>query len=209
MAIEDFILQKTQQKDDTQAFTLRLSTGTVVSIDELASTLAVTRQELVAELVKDSLERALKQYDEVQNKPDLQEPTADSGTAQKYVILNTNKRNNPDDHFNMVNNGIAAAFYPDWKFKINSLKEGDIVFLYESGVGIVGVGRANGQLEIKDYGQDVNETHQQKLTNYKTVKPLSASEMKKLTGTNMRFLHTMFRVTPKDGALIEKTLVAR
>lgn len=209
MAIEDFILQKTQQKDDMQAFTLRLPTEIVGSIDELASTIAVTRQELVAELVKDSLERALKQYDEVQNKPDLQEQTPDAETVQRYVILNTNKRNNPDDHFNMVNNGIAAAFYEHWKFKINTLRKGDIVFLYESGVGIVGMGKASGQLEIKDYGQDVNETHQQKLVDYKRVKPLSASEMKKLTGTNMRYLHTMFRVIPKDGALIEKTLVAR
>ena len=55
MAIEDFILKKTQQKDETQAFTLRLFTETVVSIDELASTLGVTRQELVTELVNDSL----------------------------------------------------------------------------------------------------------------------------------------------------------
>lgn len=209
MAIEDFILQKTQQKDDMQAFTLRLPTEIVGSIDELALTLVVTRQELVAELVKDSLERALKQYDEVQNKPDVQEPTTDSGATHKYVILNTNKRNSLNDHLNMVNNGIAAAFYEHWKFKIDTLKKGDIVFLYESGVGIVGVGKASGQLEIKDYGKDVNETHQQKLTDYKTVKPLSASEMKKLTGKNMRYLHTMFRVTPKDGALIEETLVAR
>lgn len=209
MAIEDFILQKTQQKDDMQAFTLRLPTETVGSIDELASTLGVTRQELVAELVKDSLERALKQYDEVQNKPDFLEPTADSGAAHKYVILNTNKRHSLTEHLNMVNNGIAAAFCNPWMFKIDTLKKGDIVFLYESGVGIVGMGKANGQLEIKDRGRDVAETHQQKLTDYKTVKPLNASEIKKLTGTNMVFLQTMFRVAPKYGVLIEECLVAR
>lgn len=209
MAIENFILQKTQQKEDTQAFTLRLPIGTVGYIDDLASTLDVTRQELVAELVKDSLERALKQYDEVQNKPDLQEQTTDSGTAQKYVILNTNKRHSLNDHRNMVNNGIAAAFTEDWKFQIDKLNKGDIVFLYESGVGIVGVGKASGQLEIKDYGQQVNETHQQKLVDYKLVKPLSASEIKKLTGTNMVFMKNMFKVTTKHGALIEQNLVVR
>lgn len=205
MAIEDFILQKTQQKDDTQAFTLRLLTGTVASIDELASTLSVTRQELVAELVKDSLERALKQYEEVQNKPDFQEQTSD-GEEKKYVVLNTNKRHSSSDHLNIVNNGIAAAFYTPWKFKIDTLKKGDIVFLYETGVGIVGVGKANGQLEIKDRGADVDETHQQTLTDYKRVKPLSSSEIRKITGTNMVFLQTMFRVISKHGALIEKSL---
>lgn len=209
MAIEDFILQKTQQKDDTQAFTLRLLTGTVGSIDELASSLGVTRQELVAELVKDSLERALKQYDDVQNDPGFQEQTPDSETAQKYVVLNTNKRHSLNDHLNMVNNGIAAAFYAPWKFKIDTLNKGDIVFLYESGVGIVGVGKASGDRQITDRGPDVNETHQQKLIDYKAVKPLSSSEIRKLTGTNMVFLQTMFRVVTENGALIEKNLVPR
>lgn len=209
MAIEDFILQKAQQKDDTQAFTLRLPNGTVGSIDDLAWTLGVTRQELVAELVKDSLERAIQKYEAVQCKIDLQEQAPDSEKEQKYVVLNTNKRRGMNDHLNMVNNGIAAAFYDPWKFKIDSLKKGDIVFLYESGVGIVGVGKASGELEIKDYGRDVDEIHQQKLTDYKRVKPLSSSEIRKITETNMVFLQTMFKVVKTHGALIQEYLVER
>lgn len=207
MAIEDFILQKAQQKDDTQAFTLRLPTGTVGSIDDLALILSVTRQELVAELVKDSLERAIQKYEAVQNKIELPEQAIDSEAKQKYVVLNTNKRRGMNDHLNMVNNGIAAAFYDPWKFKIDSLKKGDIVFLYESGVGIVGVGKANGQLEVQDYGKDVDETHQQRLTDYKRVKPLGAMEIRKITESKMVFLQTMFRVVAKHGVLIEKSLV--
>ena len=210
MAIEDFVLQKTQQKDDTQAFTLRLPTATVATIDELASTLGVVRQELVGELVKDSLERALKQYEDIQNKPGLQDQLdEDSGVKQQYIVLNTNKRHSLKDHLHMTLHGFAAAFYDPWKFKINSIKKGDTVFLYESGVGIVGVGKASGQLEITDHDGDPDETHQQKLNDYKRVKPFSPSEIKKLTGSNMVFLQTMFRVVEKNGELIEKNLTVR
>ena len=209
MAIEDFILKKTQQKDETLAFTLRLFTETVVSIDELASTLGVTRQELVTELVNDSLARALKQY-EAQNKPDLLEPTDDSETKHKYVVLNTNKRHSRSEHLNMVANGIAAAFCDPWMYKIETLNKGDTVFLYESGVGIVGTGKVDGKLEkILNRGPQLDDMYQQKLTDYIRVKPLSASELKKLTGTNMVFLHTMFKVAPKHGELIKQSLQAR
>jgi hypothetical protein len=208
MTIEKYITEKTQQKADAEAVTLRLPSGTVATIDELSLTLGVTRQEVIAEFVKDSLKRALEHYEQMQNKPDLGDQNVDdeNGTSPRYIFLNTNKGNDPSDHSYMVSNGIAAAFYDPWKFKIDTLRKGDVVFLYESGVGIVGIGKANGKTEILDKGQDVGETHQQKLTDYKTVKPLSAREIKKLTGTNMRFLQTMFKVNKDHGVLIEQHL---
>lgn len=208
MAIEDFITEKTQQKSDSEAVTLRLPSSTIASIDELSSSLGVTRQEVMAEFVKDSLGRALVHYEKMQNKPDFADQSIDNEeeTESRYVFLNTNKNNSHRDHSYMVSNGIAAAFYGDWKFKIDTLRKGDVVFLYESGVGIVGVGKANGNTEILDYDEDKEETHQQKLIDYREVKPLSAREIKKLTGTNMRFLQTMFKVKAAHGALIEKKL---
>jgi hypothetical protein len=169
---------------------------------------ATTRQEVIAEFVKDSLERALAHYEKMQNKPDLVDQSVDSedGTSPRYIFLNTNKRNDPNDHFYMVSKGIAAAFYDGWKQKIDTLRKGDVVFLYESGVGIVGVGKANGDTETLDKGNDPGEHHQQKLINYRKVSPLSAREIKKLTGTNMRFLQTMFKVKAAHGALIEQQL---
>lgn len=212
MAIEKFITDKVQQKADTEvvteAVTLRLASNTVIKIDELASTLDVTRQEVMTEFIKDSLERALVHYEKMQNKPELVDQLVenDHESTPRYIFLNTNKNNVPNDHFYMTSSGIAAAFYDPWKFKIDALRKGDIVFLYESGVGIVGVGKASGDTEILDCGDDIGETHQQKLIDYRKVSPLSAREIKKLTGTNIRFLQTMFKVKSAHGVLIEQKL---
>jgi len=41
------------------------------------------------------------------------------------------------DHNDMLSHGKAAAYFDPWKFKIERLAKGDVVFLYQSGVGIV------------------------------------------------------------------------
>lgn len=208
MSIEDFIASKTQQKADTEPVTVRLAQSTVALIDDLASTLDVTRQEMISEFVKDSLSRALAHFEKTQNKPEYfeQSNVPAEEKAPCYVFLNTNKVNDISDHTYMLSNGIAAAFYGDWKTKIDTLKKGDIVFLYESGVGIVGVGKANGLTEKLDKNGELGETHQQRLLDYRKVKPLNARELKKLTGVNMRFLQVMFRVSTEHGKLIESNL---
>jgi len=213
MTIESFITNKTQQKQDTEAVTLRLLTSTVRSIDEFSATLDVTRQELMTQFVEDSLKRGLAHYAAVLNKPnsiELLTVNDAEKSSPSYFVLNTNKSNTPSDHENMLSNGIAAAFCDPWKFRIESLKEGDVVFLYESGVGIVGVGNANGKTEKSDrgFGYDGgDDTRYQKLINYNKIKAFSAKEIKKLTGKNMRFLQTMFRITAEDGVLIQQNLV--
>jgi hypothetical protein len=206
MSIEHFINSKTQQKAETEAVTVRLPLGTVAAIDEFSLTLGVTRQEVIAEFVADSLSRALTHYEEMKNKPDLLEPmvSAGDGTSKRYFVLNTNRSNNDEDHFKMVTEGLAAAFTVGWKHKIDVLREGDTVFLYESKVGIVGIGQATGKTEVLDYYEQIDGTHQQVLTDYKRVAPLNAREIKKITGSNMRFLHTMFNISSRDGELLEK-----
>ena len=51
----------------------------------------------------------------------------------------------------MITNAKAAAYFDPWKFKIERLKKGDVIFLYQSGVGIVAVGEADGKLQKKPY----------------------------------------------------------
>lgn len=208
MSIENFINSKTQQKAETEPVTVRLASSTIAAIDEFSLTLGITRQEVIAEFVNDSLDRALIHYEKMQNNPDLAEPLieCENGAAKRYFILNTNRSHSDEDHFNMVKNGIAAAFYNGWKHKIDVLRKGDVVFLYESKAGIVGAGNASGVLEILDKPDEADAVHQQALTDYKNVGPMSAREIKKLTGTNMRFLHTMFNVSVRDGELIEQHL---
>lgn len=208
MSIEDFIKQKTQQKNQTEAVTVRLASSLLVDIDELASTLDSTRQEVISNFVEDGLQRALKAYKDI-NTPALLEQAVDNepATAQRYFMLNTNKRWSLEEHQLLVNGGIAAAFEDGWKHKIEVLRRGDIVFLYESGAGIVGVGKANGETEKLDRNGDPESMYQQKLTEYRKTAPLAAKEIKKITGTNMRFLQTMFRIKAVQGEQIANSLI--
>ena len=57
--------------------------------------------------------------------------------AEGYYILNTNFNNSQEDHNDMLSNSKAAAYFAPWKNKIERLAKGDIVFLYQSGAGIV------------------------------------------------------------------------
>ncbi|HHQ4655168.1 TPA: hypothetical protein ACSPZZ_004457, partial [Aeromonas hydrophila] len=71
--------------------------------------------------------------------------------AEGYYILNTNYNNNKEDHNDMIKNKKCAAYFEPWKYKIERLNKGDVVFLYQSGVGIVAFGEASGKLCLADY----------------------------------------------------------
>lgn len=211
MSIEAFIAEKTQQKSETELVSVRLPSSTVSIADELCSSLSTVRQELLAKVLVDGINDAVRVYQKfMQKNADLYdqpiENDDDENARPRYVFLNTNMANDPSDHDYMVSNGIAAAFYGDWKNKIDTLKKGDVVFLYQSGKGIVGTGKASGETETLDKDGNIGEMHQQKLINYQKVGPLSAKEIKKLTGTNLRFLQVMFKVKAAHGAAIERHL---
>lgn len=126
----------------------------------------------------------------------------EEANSTTYFILNTNKANDQETHDNMLANGIAAAYCDPWKYKIERIKKGDVVFLYESGTGIVATGVASGNIEKVEYDGKPDEAYQQKLDSYKKVKPLNASEIKKVIGTNIIFFNTMFKIPPELGLKI-------
>lgn len=130
--------------------------------------------------------------------------------AEGYYILNTNIRNNKEDHEGMLKNGKAAAYFDPWKFKIGHLSKGDIVFLYQSGVGIVAVGEADGKLQKADYQgnpEHREEEYSMKLKHFRMISPpLSAPEIKRITGVNHRFLMTMFGLDAESGKAIRAHL---
>ena len=74
--------------------------------------------------------------------------------AEGYYILNTNYKNDKDDHNDMLDQAKAAAYFDPWKYKIERLNKGDVIFLYQSGVGIVAVGEADGKLNKAAYHGD-------------------------------------------------------
>ena len=121
-------------------------------------------------------------------------------------ILNTNIKSGSSDDPDMVDNGKAAAYYEPWKHKISKIKKGDKVYLYRSRVGIVGMGIGSGVIEKKNYQDkptEVNEEYNTILKNYvKLVKPLHASNIKKITNIDYRFMSTMFGIGEEKGNLI-------
>ena len=128
--------------------------------------------------------------------------------AEGYYVLNTNISNSQRDHDDMLANGKAAAYFDPWKFKIERLARGDVVFLYQSGVGIVAVGSADGRLLKAPYQQNPehpDEEYFMKLTQFQRVSPaVTAAEIKKITEVNYVFMGTMFGLDADSGKAVKK-----
>ena len=205
--VSDLITHRQQQNEKTEAITLRIPVSYVSHLDELSSSLEVTRQFLLAEMIKDKVDEALALYDEKENTPQPMDNEAESVNGSQFFILNTNKRHDPATHRDMVTNGVAAAFSDPWKFQIERIKEGDTVFLYENGVGIVGMGIAPaGEAEKVEYDGVAEDAYRKKLTDYKRVKPLNARDIKKAVGSNLIFLRTLFKVSAEFGKKIQENM---
>ncbi len=133
--------------------------------------------------------------------------------SEGYQILNTNISNSQDDHKSMLKERIAAAYFSPWKHKIENLSKGDVVFLYQSGVGIVATGKASGKLQIRNYHNEQKHTDEEyfmKLNQFYLLKsPMSASEVKGVTGVNHRFMSTMFGVDAENGKKLYKEALSR
>lgn len=126
-----------------------------------------------------------------------------------HYILNMNVvSNNQQDHDDMLAQGKAAAYFNPWKFKIERLAKGEVVFLYQSGIGIVALGEADGKLVKAPYqGNSAypDEEYSMKLRGFQRVDPpLSDAEIKKITGINHVFVSTMFGVDFANGKAIKK-----
>lgn len=130
--------------------------------------------------------------------------------AEGYYILNTNIGNNKADLDDMLANKKAAAYFDPWKFKIERLAKGDVVFLYQIQVGIVALGEADGRVRKNAYHGDPShpdEEYYMKLNNFQEVSPpLTAAEIKLITGTNHVFRSTMFGLDADSGKAIRKSL---
>ena len=132
--------------------------------------------------------------------------------AEGYYILNTNSSNAMQDHDDMLAHAKAAAYFDPWKFKIERLAKGDVVFLYQSGVGIVAFGEVDGRLVKAPYQGNAaqpDEEYSMKLQRFHRVSPaLAAAEIKRITGINHVFMSTMFGLDADSGRAIRNYLNA-
>lgn len=172
-------------KKEMIAITVRLAPEDHEFIDDLVEDLGVSRQDLLQNLIKAGIKQALELTKLAPDDPE-------AASASHFHILNTNKRHSIESHQRMLAEGIAAAFYGDWKFNIDRIQKNDVVFLYENGRGIVAYGRGTGETLKAEYEGHPNECHYQTLSDFKVLdKPLPAAEIRKILGRNVVFLRTM------------------
>lgn len=182
--IEELINSRKLSTSDLVATTVRISPEVNSFVEELAEQLGLSKQETLSTFISDGVASARKAL-----RLDIQESAY---PECNFHLLNTNKRHNINDSSIMLNEGIAAAFYEPWKLNIDRIQEGDVVFLYDNGVGIVAYGKATGDTLKRDYAGDKNEMHYQKLNDFVALKtPLKAKEIKKILGREVVFLKTM------------------
>lgn len=128
-------------------------------------------------------------------------------------ILNTNYSNDPVDDKDMISNKKAAAYHDPWKKSIARMQKSDRVFLYRSGKGIIARGIVKGNLKKADYHgkpTEKDEEYYVELDKFSEMKtPLTASEIKNLTGIDYRFMKTCFSVDKESGNKIWEELTKR
>lgn len=181
--LRNLIKESKAIKKEFVALTVRLPKELYSFIEGLVDQLTLSKQEVTLKLIEEGVKIAAEELR-------LNENEEERNTT--FHILNTNRRNDANDHEDMVNNRMAAAFYDPWKFNIDRIKKGDTVFLYENGVGIVAYGKGSGVTLTKDRYEDKDECHYQELLNFKVLEqPMSAAEIKKILGRNVVFLRTM------------------
>jgi len=181
------LIEESKVKKELTASTIRMPREMYSEIQGLADQFEITKQEVMLSLLEEgiSVARTLLKLDNGDD-DDIESKEIN------FYLLNTNKGNRIEDHDLMMEEGIAAAFHDPWKFKIDQIKKGDTVFLYENGTGIVAYGVATGNVKITDHEGYKDERHYQKLERFIVLdKPVSASQIKKILGRNVVFLQTM------------------
>jgi len=181
--LRSLIKESKSIKKELVASTVRMPKELHSFIEGLADQLTLSKQEVMLKIIEEGVKVAeeelnLNIYEEIDN--------------NTFHVLNTNRRHDVNDHDYMVKNAIAAAFYDPWKLNIDRIKNGDTVFLYENGVGIVAYGKGSGKTLMKDRYGDKDECHYQNLSDFHVLEsPIPASDIKRILGRNVVFLRTM------------------
>lgn len=208
MSLSTHIKNLINTPSDSQLLSVRLPSITVNLIDELASALDKTRSDLITTFIHGGIEELEKQLSEARARGESQEYDSSERTDSnvRYFMLNTNYNNSEADHYTMLENEEASAFYAHWKENIAYLNENDVIFLYQSGNGICGYGLADRELIKRDHEGSKNECYSRKLNQFvRATKPISAKACKDATKSNLNFRKTMVSLTKDQAeALITK-----
>lgn len=118
-----------------------------------------------------------------------------AGADIAFYLLNTNYAHSRADDADMLAHAKAAAYFDPWKYKIERIEKGDVVFLYRSGEGLVAYGWASGEVEVADYHDDPNaasEEFSMRLEPFvRLPSPMTAREVRLATERNVSFQQTL------------------
>lgn len=118
-------------------------------------------------------------------------------------ILNTNFTNSKQSHNDMLQENKAAAYCTGWKEKIGKFQKDDLIFLYQTNVGIVAFGKADGKLQKKAWNGVADDEYFMKLNEFKSLKkPMKAAEMKRVAQRGFPFRTTLFSIDEETGKLL-------
>jgi len=87
----------------------------------------------------------------------------------KVYLVNTNKTNNAQNETEMITEEKVAAYFTPWKYFIDEIEAGDIIYLYSNGEGIIARGIATGIVELRDVGNHVDGEHYMHLDRFEIL----------------------------------------
>ncbi len=192
------------QLDDTTtvSISLRLPLSLSNEIEELALTLDRSKSFLITEYIKAGIKEtnAILEKNSANPTITIDDEQEDSNLKlPRSFMLNTNYNNDHKTHFEMIENQEAAAFCSGWKEYINRLSVGDIVFLYQSGVGFIAVGEVSGELVKSEYDHVPENKYSKSLKNFKVgFKAISARKFKAMSDESTNFRRTMVELSSKQ-----------
>jgi hypothetical protein len=132
------------------------------------------------------------------------------GLLSHDFIVNTNVTYMKNAYEDMLSQGKASAYYSR-KSTVDKIQRGDRVFLYHTGVGVCGMGRATDNVQSCAYEADEGEEHYVPLKMEIKVDPIqqpkkcvSAWEINQALGTSHRFRLTAFSIDKEMGDKIEE-----
>lgn len=202
MSYSSHIRTLLSQTEETHPISIRLTASTINQLDELSQTVEKNRSELIETFIKAGIEETAKILQENSKDflLDLDEINNATSNEQRYFLLNTNFNNVEDDHYTMLENQEASAFVDGWKQSIERLQAGDIVFLYQSGYGIVAYGYADKELIKRPYRDIADEWYSKKLNDFRKLKnPVTAKECKEVIQGNLNCRLTLSKLSNKNG----------
>lgn len=190
---------------NTVTLSVRVTNEENAVLQEIADVVGCTRQDVIYQLISDY---AIPEWRRMKMESENEVTDfVDENDGVSYFLLNTNKTNSTIDHNIILEQGIAATFEDDYIGKVNRIKKGDVVFLYESGSGIVAYGIGSGQNIDEPNPEKINHNSMryQVLSNFSLLdKPLSARDVKRVLENDIPFAQTLSRVT--NGEVLYKYL---